>query len=190
MLTPPADYPTPVAATPGAADGGCLPSYTPSYLSGGCAANGPPSNAGTPSCGLCGSGWDGCNACNGCQWYGSVLGLAMTRDRANKLWLSSDANTPALQLMNTQDASAGWAGGTEITFGRYFCCNQWSVEASYWTLAEMSGSSSVSAAPGDGIGTPLYGSLLYFNGVYADHWFNTRRLPDARAARQRARHRA
>ena len=79
-----------------------------------------------------GCGWDGCNACNGCQWYGSVLGLVMTRDRPNKLWTSYQGGSfanQANQIMNTQQASVGWEGGGEITFGRYFCCNQWSIEA-------------------------------------------------------------
>ena len=169
MSPTPAYTPAPVAAGPSATDGSCLPSYSPSYL--GCGA--PGCGAGNSSCGLFGGGWDGCNACNGCPWYADVLGLAMTRDRANKLWTCSDANTPALQLLNTQDASAGWAGGAQVTFGRYFCCNQWSVEATYWGLAEMTGCASVMAGAGDGIGTPLNGENLWFGAFNADHWFDS-----------------
>ena len=134
----PAPSPTPGPVGPIATDSTGMPSYAPGGM-GGCGVgcgNLPPAN--------CGCGWDGCNLCNGCPWYASVLGLAMTRDKPNKLWVSYENSNEANQIMNTQDANVGWEGGGEITFGRYFCCNQWSLEATYWTLAELAGSASVS----------------------------------------------
>jgi hypothetical protein len=164
--------PTPIPPGPVAPGAGNLPCYTPNYLGSGagCGCN---TGSGSSCCGLPGCGWDGCNPCNGCSWYGSVLGLAMTRDRANKLWLASlggGTANQACQLMNTQDASAGWAGGGEVTFGRYFCCNQCSVEATFWTLSEMTGCASVSAEPF--VATPLTAGLMTFNNIGANEWFS------------------
>ena len=31
--------------------------------------------------------------------------------------------------MNTNDIPQSWEAGGQITFGRTFCCNQWSLEA-------------------------------------------------------------
>ena len=56
--------------------------------------------------------------------------------------------------MNTQDASAGWEGGSEITFGRYFCCNQWSLEATLLDAGRNERQLQRHRAPGDVIARP------------------------------------
>ena len=160
------------------------PGYQPSYLpslQAGCAAG----NGGA-GCGVysgpvnqyqqAASGM-GCEACNGCQWYGSVLALLMTRDRGNKLWTTYENGNASNQIMNTQDASVGWEWGAEITFGRSFCCNQYAVEATYWTLHEFQGFASASepVSPVDPFGlvsTPLETGLMLFHGTGANGWFN------------------
>ena len=64
-------------------------------------------NAGDPSL------WDDC----GCQtaknggWFTYFGALAMTRNRANPYWTTYQTNNKPNQLMNTQNAGAGWAGG-------------------------------------------------------------------------------
>ena len=97
----------------------------------------------------------------------------MTRDRPNKLWTSYQGGSfanQANQIMNTQQASVGWEGGGEITFGRYFCCNQWSIEATFWSLADMTGYASASVEPY--VASPLTSSMVHFNGTTADQWFD------------------
>ena len=95
------------------------------------------------------------------------MGLALTRDKANKLWTTYEGGNPpnpANQIMNTQQASAGWEWGGEITFGRTFCCNQWSLEATYWTTNDFTGSS-LRSIPGGYVSSPLNTGLVYFGGL-------------------------
>jgi hypothetical protein len=91
-----------------------------------------------PGCASCGGG-GGCLAGCGaeCPWFVTLYGLGMTRDKANHLYTSAQTN--ALQNQWDYDHFP-WSGGGEITFGhRFGCCNQWGIEATYWTLAELSG---------------------------------------------------
>jgi hypothetical protein len=167
MSPTPAPNPTPGPVGPMTTDAMGLPSYAPGGM-GGCGFG-----CGNPPLANGGCGWDGCGPCNGCQWYASVLGLAMTRDKPNKLWVSYQGSNEAVQIMNTQDADVGWEGGGEVTFGRYFCCNQWSLEATFWTMAEFTGCASVSL-PSDpaGVSTPLNARFLIFDGQQGVGWFN------------------
>jgi hypothetical protein len=64
--------------------------------------------------GACGGGC-GCGA-----WFGSVGGIAMTRNNADRFWTSYQTNNNPNQLMNTDHAHAGWGGGGEVTAGRWF----------------------------------------------------------------------
>ena len=71
----------------------------------------------------------------------------------------------------------GWEWGTEITFGRSFCCNQYAIEATYWTLHEFQGYACASEPPSpvDPFGlvsTPLETGLMLFHGLGANGWFN------------------
>jgi hypothetical protein len=168
----PSGQPGPVPSA--LADPGYQPSYTTATPSGCAAASGAAECGGY--CGAlnqyqqaaCGMGCDGCNCC---QWYGSVLALAMTRDRANKLWTTAASATPANQLMNTQDASANWVPGGEIRIGRCFCCNQYAIEADFWGLHEMNGFACASVHGGY-VNTPLQDDLMYFHGLPSGGWFD------------------
>ena len=160
---------SPGPVPPALADPGYQPSYMPSFQAANTACNsgaacgvysGPVNQYQQAACGL------GCGNCNGCEWYGSVLALMMTRDHGNKLWTSYQSGVEANQIMNTQDAAVGWEWGTEITFGRSFCCNQYSIEATYWTLHEFDGYACASI-PGGNVDTPLNTSLMYFHGETA-----------------------
>ena len=53
----------------------------------------------------------GCDDWTCGQWYGSLLALGLTRDKGNKLWTSYESGMESCQIMNTQDASAGWGWG-------------------------------------------------------------------------------
>ena len=41
--------------------------------------------------------------------------------------------------MNTQEAGTNWEWGGEIRFGRYFCCKEYAIEATYWGIHDMTG---------------------------------------------------
>lgn len=138
------------------------------YLGGTYGANG----CGSASCGTCGTGGGTCrqepfdnwssfglpDTSSGC-WYGSVAGLAMTRDRGNKLWTTFETGNNPNQLVFTPDSD--WAGGVEFRVGRYICCGQYSMEAVYWILDEMEGAIDFNAAANGlvSVGTPLNVSL-------------------------------
>lgn len=87
------------------------------------------------------------------MWFGSLAGMVMTRDNPNKYWTSFDVNNAYNQTLNTQDAAANWAGGGEVTFGRWFGCScnpmygpAYGVQFVYWGLAPMTGSASIANA--------------------------------------------
>ncbi len=181
MPTPPvpAINPAPGPVSPALTE----PNYTPCYTPGFTVSSG---SAGSAGCGVYGSavqqyeqaaaGGQACDACAG-HWYGSVLALAMTRDSANKLWTTYQNGNQSNQIMNTQDAGVGWEWGGEIRFGRTFCCDQYAIEATYWTLHEFQGSSCASepVSPTDPYGlvsSPLTTGLVTFNGWGANGWFD------------------
>jgi len=73
-----------------------------------------------------------------CGWFGSAAGLIMTRDNDNRFTFSFE-NTPGgltdhIQLLDVRDADMDWAGGVEVSFGRYFNCGRNAIEFVYWGL--------------------------------------------------------
>ena len=98
-------------------------------------------------------------------WFGSALGLVMGRDAPNRVWTSYSSADPANQLMHT-DFGLDWEAGGEITFGRRFCCDTWSIGATYWTLNAFSGFTS--QLPAGGISTPFdFTDVIYANPALA-----------------------
>jgi hypothetical protein len=150
------------------------------------------------ACGPCRSGvekyegaacGDLANCGTSCLWYGSLTGLALTRNEPNQLWVSNEPD-PNLddQTMKTSDAESGWKFGGEIRFGRRFCCCEcdpcngvsagyWAIEADYWTTDPFVGDSAFRNADGSSFGTPLnvgYINIDIGGGAFAagDYWFN------------------
>jgi hypothetical protein len=112
-------------------------------------------------------------ACGGyCRspWYGSLTALVMTRDLPNRTWYSYENGNDPNQLMNNQH-NMQWKWGGEIRFGRRFCCDQWGLEAVYWTLDPFEGYNSVLPPTALGLGTPLQFRQVQFNGQTAENWF-------------------
>jgi hypothetical protein len=92
-------------------------------------------------------------------WFGSIGGLIMTRDAANKFWTSFETNNNPNQILNTENASANWQGGFQLSVGRCFggscgCPGTAAWEVTYWQLASMNSSARVDA-PGGGVSTPI-----------------------------------
>ncbi len=99
---------------------------------------------------------DSCNTCNSCcgpRWFGAVGGLAMSRNRANPFWTTYQTNNNVNQLLNTQNAGAGWAGGGQITAGVIGCCGT-GLAFTYWGLAPMTGFTSITD-PNNNLSTPI-----------------------------------
>jgi hypothetical protein len=132
----------------------------------------------SPMASACNDCGDSCNTCAPCAapycpWFGGAAALFMGRDRGNKFWTSADGNTPANQLMNTNDPNNQFQPGGEVRLGRYFggpaygiggaglggygnCCGGYAVEGVYWALTPLNGYSSVNApAVNDGLVTPI-----------------------------------
>jgi hypothetical protein len=135
----------------------------------GCAA--PPCNTcqqagGAPAAEGCGCGC----GCYTNPWYGAMYALALGRDNANKVWTSFQDGHNENQLMNTEDAKVNWRWGGEIRFGRRFCCDQWALEATYWTTDPWVGSASVTSPTH--VSTPLHTSDVVFGNQSAENWFD------------------
>jgi hypothetical protein len=174
---PPGTLPYPPATPAGPATGNVAgPSFLgetmipPGGPSAGCAGGNCGGRGGCLS--PCGCGDDG----NACPWYVTMMGLGMTRDRPNHLYTTAQTNN--LQNQWCFD-NFPWSGGGEITFGRRFCCGQWGVEATYWTLGEME-SDSCATIPGP-FSTPFTMKWVYMQGTTnynntgcttADEWFD------------------
>ncbi len=94
-------------------------------------------------------------------WYARAGALWMTRNSANRVWVSYQANEDANQLMNTDDIGLAWRAGGEIVFGRTFRCGQWGVEAKYWALDPFAGDAFISNPYG--VSTPLIVDYLDFD---------------------------
>lgn len=153
---------------------GCTNGCTNDSGSGGLLANSPFVN--------CLKGW-GCGDGCGCPgpWFVSVGGLALTRDNPNRFWTTYNTTNNADQVMNTQDAKAGWGGGGEVTLGRWFgggagagafpfggagsmscapaggCCapcGASGIAATYWGVSPLTGSYSI-VSPTNNLGTPI-----------------------------------
>ncbi|MGA2031667.1 MAG: hypothetical protein ABSG68_05385 [Thermoguttaceae bacterium] len=77
-----------------------------------------------------------------CPWYVTTMALYMGRNKPDsRLWTSAenDHHFDTNQLTNTADIPLDWQAGGEIRIGRQFCCNQWAIEADYWTLSPFDG---------------------------------------------------
>lgn len=114
------------------------------------------------------------SVCQPTVWFGAVGGLIMTRDRANRVWTTYETNNNPNQMMNTEDASVNWQGGWQISFGRWFCCNQWGLEATYWGLGDFDAFASASVAGGS-VSTPLIVSDIEFAGINGTQYFDSAR---------------
>lgn len=123
-------------------------------------------------CGTFGRAVDqGCTSCSpavsscGSLWYASSAGLIMDRNLPNRLWTTYETGNNPNQLMNTQDIGLSWTGGWEVTLGRYFCCNQYALEITYWGIAREEAMASMTDpnAPYDGVSTPLSVSGIEFD---------------------------
>ena len=100
-------------------------------------------------------------ACFSSPWFVGASGLVMGRDAPNRVWTTYESANQANQLMHT-DFELNWEAGAEITFGRRFCCDRWSVSATYWALNAFSGFASQTAV-GD-VSTPLdFTGVIYAN---------------------------
>ena len=111
--------------------------------------------------------WDDCDACgagspcgHGGGWFGAVGGLVMTRNRG-PVYTTTYQGGGGPALMNTQDASAGWTGGAEVTLGYAFggssncgpygasgMCGGPGLAFTWWGTGEMNGFASVSYSTG------------------------------------------
>ncbi len=117
----------------------------PSSTPGGC-ADGQCGN----SCGCC------IPTCCGARWFGSIGGLAMTRNAPNAFWTTYQTNVNSNQLMETQQAGGNWGGGGQVTFGRWWCCcnTGLGVQFVYWQIWGMGGYSNITSATNN-LSTPI-----------------------------------
>ena len=69
-----------------------------------------------------------------CGWFGSASALIMTRDNDNRYTFSFEAGNEAQQLLDVRDADMNWAGGVEVSFGKYFNCGRNGIQFVYWGL--------------------------------------------------------
>jgi hypothetical protein len=88
----------------------------------------------------------------------------MSRDGANKLWTTYETDNEPNQLTGPHDIHLQWKWGFEVRFGRRFCCDQWAIEATYWTLDAFTGYVSASLSGGRTVSTPLHVSEVGLNG--------------------------
>jgi hypothetical protein len=108
--------------------------------------------------------------CPECPWFASANWLIMGRDKSNRVWTTYQANYEPNQLMHSWDMKMEWESGGEVRFGRRFCCDQWGLEAVYWTLNPMTGFASMTNA--HGVSTPLRVSEIEFDGVNGEVLFD------------------
>ena len=112
-------------------------------------------------CSSCGATCDICEPCFRSPWFASFSGLVMSRDQGNRVWTTYQSTDVANQLMHTQ-IDLSWEGGGEVRFGRRFCCDRWSVEATYWSLNSFSAFASQTFA--GGVSTPLaFNDVVFAN---------------------------
>ncbi len=106
------------------------------------------------------------NPCFQPKWYASAAGLFLTRDKANGVWVTDDP-------MRTTDADVGWRGGYDVKIGAYLGpCNNWSIEAGYWTIDRFNGFADMSLLPFSTVSTPLIVSNIEFAGVNGVYFFD------------------
>jgi hypothetical protein len=124
----------------------------------------------TGECGTAESCQPACAVGCECPWYASANWLIMSRDKSNRVWTTYESGDQPDQLMHTWDMETKWSNGGEITFGRRFCCGQWALEGSYWTLAPMNGYSSMTNV--NGVSTPLSVSDIEFDHINGVVYFD------------------
>jgi len=122
---------------------------------------------------------DACNTCDTCntcctgRWFGAAGGLIMTRNRANPYWTSYETNNNPNQVMNTQNAGAGWSGGGQVMVGYAWCGCGPAIAVTYWGVEPMYGYSSVSLLPGNTVSTPIdLGGVTMNSGFLASAYFD------------------
>ena len=99
-----------------------------------------------------------------CPWFASASWLILGRDKPNYLWTTYESGNEPNQLRHPWGME--WTNGGEIQFGRRFCCDQWGLELSYWTIDPMHSFSSITHPGGLGtVSTTLRVSEIEFAGV-------------------------
>ncbi|MCA9229977.1 MAG: BBP7 family outer membrane beta-barrel protein [Planctomycetales bacterium] len=93
-------------------------------------------------------------------WYFSASGLIMGRDKPGRVWTTYENNNNPNQLMSTDNADPDWEGGIEAHVGRQFACGAWAVDLGYWTIDDLTASSSQTHA--NYVSTPLLFNDLEF----------------------------
>ncbi len=110
---------------------------------------------------------------HGGGWFGGVGGLYMTRDNANKVWLSVDDDNITDKVMTTHDADMGFGVGFEASIGRYYCNNTRAWQLSYWGISPNEQEHSVYAGV-DTVGnlgtSRTFDGLQYNGGNVADFY--------------------
>lgn len=107
------------------------------------------------------------------NWFGSIGGLVMTRDRSDHYTFSYGTLDEADQRTDTRGAAMGWSGGVDARFGRYFNCQRNAIEAVYWGLAPASQTTqTVSADVLGDLNAILNWSSLDYAGSSADIYVN------------------
>ena len=145
-----------------------MPPYGPGCMSQ--PPQGPQCNTGAYQPGAGAVSGEGCGAA-GCPWYVSLNALVMTRNSPNALVTSKQAN-------NCNDRFAfddfDWRWGGELTFGRhFFCgCDEWSLEATYWSLDEFNATRCPNFAGPYNSPLKMDWTNVGDTGTLADEWFN------------------
>ena len=120
VLDPQPDYTVPANG----ATSGCGPGPVYSYEGPYQQAMAAPSWCGSPA-----------PAAQGCPtWFGGVYGLIMTRDGEEDFYLFTSDADPSRLYCPSSDFETDYTGGTEVRFGRTFCCCKWGLEFVYWGL--------------------------------------------------------
>jgi hypothetical protein len=118
-------------------------------------------------------GWGGGDCCCGPNWYGSVAGLYMERNKPNPFQVSFDTTNPIGQLILNTDTIGDWEAGFEVRVGKYLCCGSSAVELGYWTLDDFGGEAYAYDPPGiGGLNTPFDFRSLNFAGTPVNDLFD------------------
>lgn len=97
-------------------------------------------------------------------WYGGAIGMIMSRDRTNNLWLSYDQIDIRERVLNSNDANFSSAGGAGADIGHYFNCGRNSLQFVYWGVYP-----GVSEANAYGANTVAgLNTILHFDGLQYD----------------------
>ena len=168
------NYNLPMQSTPGCGTSGYgMPGYAmPGYATPGYAM--PGYGYGGAACDAWSAGYPSTYAQPvATNWFGSVGGIVMGRDRADHYTFSYGTGNEAEQYTDTRNADMNWTGGYDIRFGRYFNCQRNAIEAVYWNLNPSSQTTQTTSANvlGNLNGILNWNSLNY-GGVTADNFVN------------------